>query len=611
MRYIICLVTLATLVYGVGAERQFPPAAVNSSPDGSAEFRLPPSGNPELDAIIWTYQTPYPYVNGTHRAAACTDGSYYYLLGGWNLPVDPTAALASVYRYDPVTNSWTQMADMPGQNTNHVAIYHPGVHRIYVVGGYDFNVGAKNVNWEYNIATNTWTTKAPFPLTCYGTAGWAYGDYIYVTAGYGYSQFYRYNVYTNTWEELATRPYSESHGALVEVGGKLYSIGGWPRSENCAMYDPITNTWTTRATMPTNTGGHGLGVAPFVGKVYVYGGAWDGFPWVCLNAARVYDPLTNTWTSETPLLQVAGGSSISGGLGPYMYYTSSASYPNPPNFHMRGQFPDVHNVALTKIFAPAGAVDSGSTITPQVEIRNLGTYVENNFYTYMQIEGRPVEGVLVSSIGIGAADTLEFPDVTLHGRDSMGVTAWTYLSGDQIPADDTLSQKFLVRVKDVAVSQIMWPGPHPYDTLPPDTVLYPRCQVWNLGNQSQTFNVQFRIGAYENTVTVSNLLPGGARYVTALAPYTTVPGVWIHTVEAILAGDQHPDNNVLTDTFFVPGTVQHDVAAEAIVSPVGNIDTIHTVHCRARVANYGGDNETFWTWFSVTDTCTDRLVYRE
>ncbi|MEO0081586.1 MAG: T9SS type A sorting domain-containing protein, partial [candidate division WOR-3 bacterium] len=230
---------------------------------------------------------------------------------------------------------------------------------------------------------------------------------------------------------------------------------------------------------------------------------------------------------------------------------------------------------------------------------------------YMQIEGRPVEGVLVSSIGIGAADTLEFPDVTLHGRDSMGVTAWTYLSGDQIPADDTLSQKFLVRVKDVAVSRIMWPGPHPYDTLPPDTVLYPRCQVWNLGNQSQTFNVQFRIGAYENTVTVSNLLPGGARYVTALAPYTTVPGVWIHTVEAVLAGDLHPENNVMQDTFWVLGTVQHDVAAEAIVSPVGNIDTIHTVHCRARVANYGGDNETFWTWFSVTDTCTDRLVYRE
>ncbi len=279
-----------------------------------------------------------------------------------------------------------------------------------------------------------------------------------------------------------------------------------------------------------------------------------------------------------------------------------------------GQLPSVnpYNVAMNAILSPVGAVDSGAVVVPTVVVRNKGNEPVDRFDVFIQIEDE-TDGIVYSDhdfvldLGPGAFDTLEFTSTEFERRDSLLVTAWTFWPPDESPGDDTLSHKFLVRVKDVAVTDIL----APIGTLDSGVVVWPECRVWNYGNETQTFDVEFRIGAYQNTVSVNNLIPGGARAITASESLITRSGAWIHRVEAILAGDLHPDNNVMYDTFYVLGTPEHDVAAEEILAPTGYISPTERVTPSARVANWGGQPETFQTFFSVWDTVTDELVYRE
>jgi hypothetical protein len=165
----------------------------------------------------------------------------------------------------------------------------------------------------------------------------------------------------------------------------------------------------------------------------------------------------------------------------------------------------------------------------------------------------------------------------------------------------------MVRTKNVGITQILAP-PSVADS---GSRYLPRCRVYNYGTQSETFNLNFRIGAYDHDALVTNLPPNFSRIVAAPDSWTAMPGSWLHTLTAQLAGDIHPEDNVMVDTIDVAGVVGHDVAVEEILMPIGFYDTLTTVTPQARVANYGGGSETFWTWFTIWDTTADAQVYHE
>jgi N-acetylneuraminic acid mutarotase len=84
------------------------------------------------------------------------------------------------------------------------------------------------------------------------------------------------------------------------IGGRVGSCfsGGW--SSNVSMnevYDIATDTWSTKAPVPTARSG--IGVAALDGKIYVLGGeGWiDDFGGV-FRANEAYDPKTNLWAKE-------------------------------------------------------------------------------------------------------------------------------------------------------------------------------------------------------------------------------------------------------------------------------------------------------------------------
>jgi len=86
---------------------------------------------------------------------------------------------------------------------------------------------------------------------------------------------------------------------VAVVNGKIYAIGGYQKGF-CAIaeeYDPTTNSWTFKASMPTARSA--FAIAVYQNKIYCIGGYADGFSATEVN--EVYDPPTNTWETKSPM----------------------------------------------------------------------------------------------------------------------------------------------------------------------------------------------------------------------------------------------------------------------------------------------------------------------
>ncbi|HUQ32701.1 MAG TPA: kelch repeat-containing protein [Pyrinomonadaceae bacterium] len=109
------------------------------------------------------------------------------------------------------------------------------------------------------------------------------------------------------------------HGAAT-VNGKLYVFGGsdgmGSSLATVEAYDPVTNTWTSRAPMPTARDLFGIAVAN--GIIYVIGGhVYGGNPSV-LSTVVAYNPATNTWTTA-PSMPTARYSLSAGEINGVIY----------------------------------------------------------------------------------------------------------------------------------------------------------------------------------------------------------------------------------------------------------------------------------------------------
>jgi N-acetylneuraminic acid mutarotase len=129
----------------------------------------------------------------------------------------------------------------------------------------------------------------------------------------------QYDPLSDVWTVKTEMPTPRSGlGLVAATNGRLYAIGGsvnvrrgvdgppiFVPSVVVEEYDPATDTWTTKAAMPT--GRSALGVAAAAnGKIYAVGGTFvqtpGTFPVLAPSAAvEEYDPATNTWTTKAPL----------------------------------------------------------------------------------------------------------------------------------------------------------------------------------------------------------------------------------------------------------------------------------------------------------------------
>jgi N-acetylneuraminic acid mutarotase len=273
-----------------------------------------------------------------YGAAGASDGTYSYHAGGYSFTTFNN--LNSLYRYDPVANSWTTLAPMPTAAIMPSAVYYPTTNKIYVFGGEDANTGTNfNITRIYNIATNTWTTGANMPdVRSFMASGYnSANGKIYLVSGYNTGTVdsaqpdtWEYDPVANTFTSKADFPHPAGGMASGVINGHLYVAGGRDAANlNINLnwdYDIAANTWTQRADMPgaqPNVPGSAValdalfafgGGNPFTGPASPTAAARPGFrstkaafatervrgPTVpdTANNTFVYDPATDVWTTS-------------------------------------------------------------------------------------------------------------------------------------------------------------------------------------------------------------------------------------------------------------------------------------------------------------------------
>jgi N-acetylneuraminic acid mutarotase len=193
-----------------------------------------------------------------------------------------------LFVYDPATNSWTQKSHMPSQGFRGVS----GVinNQLYVVtncedssdGHCDF---IPRAFYRYDPTTDEWTVLPDVP----NYHGWGVGGVIggkFYVAG-GSNQVDVYDPATNQWTTktpMATRRWL---GAGATVAGKLYLVAGFrlrpdgttANATATSVYDLATDKWTNKAPFPGNQKAHIAGSRVLSNgqvRIHVLGGTKPG-----------------------------------------------------------------------------------------------------------------------------------------------------------------------------------------------------------------------------------------------------------------------------------------------------------------------------------------------
>jgi hypothetical protein len=240
------------------------------------------------------------------------------------MSAEPSAAVASA------ANSWSTRAAYPGRVTSEgflaMAPNAAGQSIVYYLGGRPGSeeeaVDGVRVK-AYNVATNTWTTKA-VGVEVWGTNGAGkIGSRIYFSGGVAMDDDFRHELWATSevwaYDYLSDRlirragmPMITGDGVSGVIGDKLYVLPGscstllFPDPGYCSrsdnrrlfLYDPLADRWAARAWAPHN---HALSAAGVIdGKLYVVAGV---NPRTGIGTADLdmYDPATNTWKTLAPI----------------------------------------------------------------------------------------------------------------------------------------------------------------------------------------------------------------------------------------------------------------------------------------------------------------------
>jgi N-acetylneuraminic acid mutarotase len=287
----------------------------------------PPTTSPPPSA--WTqplmWQTLHRAPEPLAEAESIGVNGKLYMFGGYNVTTPDYQPTAHAQVFDPATNTWSRLADMPQAET-HIAVASDGQF-IYLAGGYTFDpvttyqtFGTVNV-WRYDISHNSWSAFTPLPAARAAGAMVLLGRQLHFFDGVDPSRNGQTNHWVLNlddanpqWAASTSLPFSRNHVTAAVLDGKIYAIGGQPTDDDSStssdvlVWDPANpGAWTAVASLPGPRSHAVTGVID--GRIIVAGGTVSSDK--AIDSVIVYDPATNTWTIQTSLpsarLAPAGG----------------------------------------------------------------------------------------------------------------------------------------------------------------------------------------------------------------------------------------------------------------------------------------------------------------
>lgn len=197
----------------------------------------------------------------------------------------------------------------------------------------------------------------------------------------------------------------------------------------------------------------------------------------------------------------------------------------------------LHDIGVIQLTGFASFVDSSAIVSPQAVIKNFGSSAEvfpviltiGSFYTQTQ------------NLNLNSGDSIivSFTPCTLRIRDYQDYKCKIILANDQRRANDSLTGRTFVRVKDIGVTSITYP----IGNINLGTLVQPRALIKNYGNVRENFDIDFRIGDWVCTQRFG--LNGGMEYEFVFDSiwYANPTGNYNVKCSTKLANDVNPANN--------------------------------------------------------------------
>ncbi|WP_287131374.1 kelch repeat-containing protein [Candidatus Cyanaurora vandensis] len=284
--------------------------------------------------FTWKNWTAAPLTRSEAQGGVI-DGKLY-VFGGY--PDSRFIPTTRADRYDPVTNTWQQIADMPKPTTH--GGFTADERHAYIVGGYQGKPGGQGgqtfstrEGWKYNIETNTWTALPLLPLAR-GSGGLVLlGRTLHFFGGVDGQRIDKGDHWIlsvdggTAWTRAVALPNPRSHLGSVALGGLIYAIGGQKSYDNYAITQPTVHVWdpanpglwSPRASLPKPLSHIGGSTFVVGNRILVLGGEIAHSSAVADTWA--YDPTRDQWLSLTPLT-TPRYSGIAGVINNQIYYTT-------------------------------------------------------------------------------------------------------------------------------------------------------------------------------------------------------------------------------------------------------------------------------------------------
>jgi hypothetical protein len=208
-----------------------------------------------LATNTWTGKKSIVYEFNTNGVGKI--GSKLYFSGGYTYS-GSLLVFPQLWAYDVASDRLIRKADMPKATADGVTGVING--KLYVLPGTcsgDFWPDPHYCEQEpirqlfrYDPVANTWTTLAQAPhFHANGVGGVIHGKF-YVAGGSGGAILDVYDPWSNSWRTLAPLPAPRVRSAGAIQNSKLWVIGSNGSDRRTFAYDPVTNRWTTRAPLP-------------------------------------------------------------------------------------------------------------------------------------------------------------------------------------------------------------------------------------------------------------------------------------------------------------------------------------------------------------------------
>lgn len=175
----------------------------------------------------WQTLPSLPVDRGRGAGVAAMIGGKLYIASGFHMLM----ANGQLDVFDPGTNMWTALADMPAPRDHACGGVIDG--QLVVTGGRQ-DAMKRTDTWSYDRGTNAWTPRAPLPTARSGMGCGVIGDTLYVAGGEGntdvpsgvFEEVEGFHLASNTWTQLTPMP-TPKHGVGGAVwDGALYLCGG-------------------------------------------------------------------------------------------------------------------------------------------------------------------------------------------------------------------------------------------------------------------------------------------------------------------------------------------------------------------------------------------------